>query len=82
MPYQISFETKKVFPKLRRLEQENSEIAQQIYDRLDRLAVEREYLNTNERDRLEAFLVGNILVGYNVSHRRQLIDVVYITELP
>jgi len=82
VPYQISFETKKVFPKLRRLEQENSEIAQQIYDRLDRLAVEREYLNTNERDRLEAFLVGNILVGYNVSHRRQLIDVVYITELP
>lgn|GEM_PF-2492843 len=82
MPYQVSFEYHKVAPRLRRLEQENSEIAQQIYDQLDRLAVEREYLNTNERDRLEAFLVGNIRVVYNVSHRKKLIDVVYITELP
>ncbi len=82
MPYQVSFEYYTVAPRLRKLEQEKSEIAQQIYDELDRLAVEREYLNNNERDRLEAFLVGNILVGYNLSHRKKLIDVVYITELP
>ncbi|MDF0552546.1 hypothetical protein [Kamptonema sp. UHCC 0994] len=82
MPYQIAFEYHKVAPKLRQLKQDNPEIAQQIYDELDRLAVERENFITGAPERPESFLVGNIRILYLVYHTMQLINVFSIIELP
>lgn len=67
--------------RLEQLKQDDQKTYEEIRDHLVQLSIERENFKTGVPERVEIFMINNLIIYYRILHRLNSIDVVDIREI-